>query len=94
MSRPGVGHRRLSRWFVYWQLAMEEALELLDLFADIGLEGAVTWIVRLLGLLLIVAGIVAYVVFEAGLLIAGGLAVVGLVLLVAPSLLIAAAELA
>lgn len=54
---------------------MEDVLELLDFVADIGFEGVLTWILRLIGLLLIIAGVVAYVVLEMGLLVSGGLVV-------------------
>jgi hypothetical protein len=73
---------------------VDEALELLDVVADAGLEGAVTWLVRLVGLLVLVGAVVALLVDLVGPLVAGGLALVGVVLLVAPSLLLALAEFA
>lgn len=73
---------------------MEEALELLDFAADAGLGGVLTWILRLLGLLSIVAGVAVFLLVEITVLVPAALVVVGLVLLVAPSIVLFAAELA
>jgi len=54
---------------------MDEALEVVDVVADAGLEGVVTWLLRLLWLPAL-------------------LILVGIVLLVAPSVLLALAEFA
>lgn len=74
---------------------MDEALEVVDLLADSGLEGVVTWLLRLVGLLALLAGIGLWLFTSMGLLVVPALLmVVGLVLLVAPSVLLALAELA
>jgi hypothetical protein len=74
---------------------MDEALEAAELVADSELEGLVVWVLRIVGLLAIAAGLGLWLFTEAGLLVLPALLIlVGLVLLVAPSVLLAAAELA
>jgi hypothetical protein len=74
---------------------MDEALEVVDVLADSGLEGAITWLLRLLGLVAVLAGLGLWLFTEMGLLILpAALIVLGLVLLVSPSILLALAELA
>jgi len=74
---------------------MDEVLDVLDLLADSGLEGAVVWLLRLIGLVLLVAGLGLWLLTDAGLLLLpAGLLFVGLVLLAVPSVLLALAELA
>ena len=63
-------------------------LEVVEAVADAELEGAFTWLVGLLGLVLVGVGPGLWLLTDAGLL------VLGVVLLVAPSVLLAAAELA
>ncbi|NEU57943.1 hypothetical protein [Halorussus sp. MSC15.2] len=71
---------------------MDEALEVLDLVADSGLDGVVTWLLRLLGLLVLLAGVGLWLFAEVGLLVPALLVGGGIVLLVAPSVLLALAE--
>ena len=74
---------------------MDDALEVVDLVADSGLEGLVTWLLRLVGLLALLGGVGLWLFTEMGLLVVPALLIaVGLVLLVAPSVLLALAELA
>jgi len=73
---------------------MDEALEIVDVAADLGLEGALTWLLRVVGLLLVLAGIGVFLLTEVTWLVPVGLVVVGLVLLVAPSVLLLLAEFA
>jgi len=74
---------------------MDEILEVADVVAGSGFEGIVAWILRLLGLVAILAGIGLWLFTEMTLLwVPAILIVVGLVLLVAPSILLAAAEFA
>ncbi|MFC7027634.1 hypothetical protein ACFQJ5_08570 [Halomicroarcula sp. GCM10025324] len=74
---------------------MDEVLDVVDVVADSGLEGIVTWLLRLVGLLAVLAGLGLWLLTDMGLLVVPALlVVVGLVLLVAPSVLLLAAELA
>ncbi len=66
---------------------MDEILEVAEVAADFGLEGVMAWIVRLIGLLALLAGAGMWLVAEMSLLVLpAALMVVGLVLLVAPSI--------
>jgi hypothetical protein len=74
---------------------MDDALEVVDVLADSGLEGAITWLFRLVGLVAVLAGLGLWLLTEMGLLfVPAALIAIGLVLLVAPSVLLALAELA
>lgn len=74
---------------------MEDALEVVDVLADSELEGAVTWLLRLAGLAVLLGGVGLWLLTDMGLLVIPALLMVaGLVLLVAPSVLLALAELA
>lgn len=74
---------------------MDDALEVVDVVADLGFEGALTWLFRVVGLLIFLAGLGLWLFTDAGLLVLPAvLLVVGLVLLVVPSVLLALAELA
>ncbi|WP_435186082.1 hypothetical protein [Halobellus sp. EA9] len=74
---------------------MDEALDVVDVVADSGLEGVVTWLLRLLGLVALVAGVGLWLLTEMGLLWLPALLILfGLVLLVAPSVLLVVAEFA
>ncbi|GCF14862.1 hypothetical protein Harman_27970 [Haloarcula mannanilytica] len=73
---------------------MDEILDIVDLVADSGFEGIVTWLVRLVGLVALLAGLGLWLFTDMGLLVVPAvLLLVGLVLLVAPSILLLAAEL-
>lgn len=72
---------------------MDEALEAVELAADAGFGGVLKWILRVIGLVAVLAGVALLLVTEM-LLIPVALLVVGLVLLVAPSVLLWIAELA
>ena len=74
---------------------MDEALEVVDVVADSGFEGIVTWVVRLVGLIALLGGLGLWLFTEMGLMfVPAVLMLVGLVLLVAPSILLLAAEFA
>jgi len=74
---------------------MDEVLEVVDVVADSGFEGIVTWLLRLVGLVLLLAGLGMWLFTEMGLLVLPAMLVLaGLVLLVAPSVLLLAAEFA
>ncbi|MFC6975607.1 hypothetical protein ACFQL1_14625 [Halomicroarcula sp. GCM10025709] len=74
---------------------MDEALEVVDVLADSGFEGIVTWALRLLGLVVLLAGLGMWLFTEAGLLVLPALLILGgLVLLAAPSVLLVLAEFA
>jgi hypothetical protein len=73
---------------------MDEVLEAVEVVADSELEGAFVWLLRLLGLLAVLAGLGLWLFTEAGLFVLPALlVVVGLVLLVAPNVLLTLAEL-
>jgi hypothetical protein len=73
---------------------MDEALEAAELVAESELEGVVVWLLRVVGLLSVVAGLGLWLFTEMGLLFVPALLILGgVVLVVAPSLLLALAEL-
>jgi Flp pilus assembly protein TadB len=88
--------RHTFKWLAFaGPPVMDEALEVVDLLADSGLEGAVTWLFRLLGLIAVLAGVGLWLLTDMGLLVVPALLIaLGLVLLVAPGILLALAELA
>jgi hypothetical protein len=74
---------------------MDEALEVVDVLADSGFEGIVTWGLRLVGFVILLAGLGMWLFTDAGLLVLPALLILGgLVLLAAPSVLLAVAEFA
>jgi len=74
---------------------MDEALEVVDVLADSGFEGLIAWALRIAGLLAILAGLGLWLGTEMGLLVIPALLILGgLVLLVAPSVLLVLAEFA
>jgi len=74
---------------------MDEALELVDVLADLGLEGVFTWLLRVVGIVAILAGLGLWLLTESGLLVLPAvLIVVGLLLVGIPELLLAFVELA
>ena len=73
---------------------MDDVLEVVDIVADSGFEGIVTWLLRLAGIVAILAGLGLWLFTEIGLLIPALLILGGLVLVVAPSVLLLAAEFA
>lgn len=73
---------------------MDEALDAVELLTEFGLEGIVAWILRLLGVVALVAGLGLWLFTEMGLLfVPAALMVVGVVLVLAPSLLLLLTEL-
>lgn len=73
---------------------MDEALEAVELAADAGLEGVVTWLFRLVGVLCVLAGLGLWLLGDAALLwLPAVLIVVGVVLATAPAVLFAVVEL-
>ncbi|WP_254838677.1 hypothetical protein [Natronomonas marina] len=74
---------------------MEDALEIVDVLADAGLEEEFAWLLRILGILAILAGLGLWLLTDMGLLvIPAALIVLGIVLLVIPQVLLALTELA
>ena len=74
---------------------MDEVLEVADVVADSGFEGIVTWLFRLVGLVLLPAGLSMWPFTQMGRLVLPALLIAaGLVLLVAPSVLLLLAEFA
>ena len=73
---------------------MEEALEVLEVAEQFGLDGVVSWVLRAVGFLLVLAGLGLWLFTDAGLLmVPAGLLVVGVVLLVATEALFLLVEL-
>lgn len=73
---------------------MDDLLDAIDLLADRGLADAFVWLLRLVGVVAILVGVWLWLGTEVGPLVPAIAVVVGLALLVAPSLLLALAELA
>jgi len=72
---------------------MDEVLTVVDIVADSGFEGIVTWLLRLVGPALLLAGLGLWLLTEMGLLVVSALLVlVGPVSLVVPSILLPVAE--
>lgn len=73
---------------------MDEALEAAEVVADSELEGVIVWLLRIIGVLMILAGLGLWLSGSMSLLwIPAGLIVVGLGLIVAPQVLLLLAEL-
>ncbi|UIO98841.1 hypothetical protein Hbl1158_09855 [Halobaculum sp. CBA1158] len=73
---------------------MDEVLDAAEIVADSELEGAVVWLFRIVGILLVLAGVGAWLLTEAGLLWLPALAIaVGILLATVPQLLLEFAEL-
>jgi|AntRauMinimDraft_4_1070384.scaffolds.fasta_scaffold00191_17 magnesium-transporting ATPase (P-type) len=73
---------------------MEEALEAVELAADAGLEGVVSWLFRLVGVVLVLAGLGLWLVGNANLLwLPAVLVAAGLLLVLVPEVLFTAVEL-
>ncbi|SDC58478.1 hypothetical protein [Natrinema hispanicum] len=73
---------------------MDDVLELVDLVADSELEGVFVWLLRLVGLVAVVAGLGLWLLTDMGILVLPLiLIVVGIALLVVPSVLLSIAEL-
>jgi hypothetical protein len=65
---------------------MDEALEAAEVVADSELEGAVVWLLRILGILLILGGIGVFLFVDVSLLIPIVMIVVGLLLVTIPGI--------
>jgi hypothetical protein len=73
---------------------MDELLDVAELVVDLGLEGAFVWIVRLIGLLALLAGAGLWLLTDMSLLVLpAALMGLGVVLLIVPSILVAVLEL-
>jgi hypothetical protein len=74
---------------------MDEALEAAEVAADAGLEGAIVWVLRIVGALLVLAGLGLWLFTEAGLLVLpAALILLGVLLIAVPGLLFGLLELA
>lgn len=74
---------------------MDEALEVVEVLADSGLEEALAWILRILGVLAILAGLGLWLLTDAGLLVLpAALILLGVLLLAIPQVLLVVTELA
>jgi len=73
---------------------MDDVLELVDLVADSELEGVFVWLLRLVGLVAVVAGLGLWLLTDMGILVLPLILIVGgVALLVVPSVLLSIAEL-
>jgi len=73
---------------------MDEVLDVVELVADSGLEEAVAWVLRLIGVVALLAGVGLWLLTEMGLLwLPAILIALGLFLLVAPQVLLLVADL-
>ena len=73
---------------------MEDALEVLEVAEQFGLDGIVSWVLRAVGFLLVLAGLGLWLFTDAGLLVLPAvLLLVGVVLLVATEPLFTLVEL-
>jgi hypothetical protein len=73
---------------------MDDALEVVEVVADSELEGAFVWLLRILGIVAVLAGLGLWLLTDMGVLVLPALLiVVGLGLLVAPQVLLFLAEL-
>ncbi|GAB3690594.1 hypothetical protein GCM10028857_27130 [Salinarchaeum chitinilyticum] len=73
---------------------MDEILEVADVLADSGLEEAFAWLLRIVGIIAILAGIGVWLFVDVTILVPIGLIVLGIVLLAVPQILLALLELA
>jgi hypothetical protein len=72
---------------------MDEILDLVDTLADSGFEGVVIWILRFIGIVALLAGLGLWLLTEMGILVLPLVLLVGgLVLLIAPSIVLVFAE--
>jgi hypothetical protein len=73
---------------------VDDVLEVAELVADSEMEGLLAWLLRLLGVVALLAGLGLWLFTDMGLLVVPALLIVlGLVLLVAPSVLVFLLEL-
>ncbi|TMT86025.1 hypothetical protein E2L06_05225 [Haloterrigena sp. H1] len=73
---------------------MDDVLEVVDLVADSELEGVFVWLLRLIGVVAVVAGLGLWLLTDMGILVLPlALIVGGIALLVVPSVLLSIAEL-
>lgn len=74
---------------------MDEVLEAAELAQDAGLEGAFTWLFRIVGLLLVAGGLGLWLLGDWGLLwVPAVLGVAGLILILVPAVLLTVLEVA
>ena len=73
---------------------MDEVLEVAELVADSGLEGIITWILRVIGLLFLITGLGMWLLTDMGLFVIPAVLLgLGVLFLVAPGILLLLAEL-
>jgi hypothetical protein len=71
---------------------MDELVDVFDVAADLGLDGALEWLLRLVGVLLVLAGIAVWVLTDLTVLVPAALVVVGVLLFVLPGILVDVAD--
>jgi hypothetical protein len=73
---------------------MDEILDVAELAVDLGIEGALAWILRILGIVAVLAGLGLWLGTDMGLLVVPAvLLALGVVMLAAPSVLLFVLEL-
>jgi hypothetical protein len=84
----------LSSFDAQIRAIMDDVLDFVDIVADSELEGAFVWLLRLVGLLAVLAGLGLWLLTDMGLLVVPlALIVVGLAVAIAPDVLLSIAEL-
>ncbi|WP_135536021.1 hypothetical protein [Halostella pelagica] len=73
---------------------MDELLDVLDLLGEFGLEGVMTWVLRIIGVLAILGGVSVWLFTDLSLIIPVILIVGGLLLVAIPGLLFEFIEIA
>ncbi|MDY6779627.1 MAG: hypothetical protein SV760_03580 [Halobacteria archaeon] len=73
---------------------MDEIIEAAELIVDLGLEGVVAWVLRVVGLIALLGGAGLWLLTDMGFLVVpGAMMGIGVILLVAPSVVLLLAEL-
>lgn len=72
---------------------MDEILDVAELFVDLGLGELIAWLLRIVGVISLVAGVVVFLATDITVVVPVALVVVGLVLLFIPTILVQFLEL-
>jgi hypothetical protein len=72
---------------------MDEILDVAELFVDLGLGELIAWLLRIVGVISLVAGVVVFLATDITVVVPVALVVVGLVLLFIPTIFVQFLEL-